>query len=81
MPNTPISPEASAVQDAYADQLKLLFSHLCTNMESLPDAQSFANFTNGFNIATRAKTFALSVVPTKLITVSMTIPATKRQRK
>jgi hypothetical protein len=50
-------------------------------MESLPDAQSFANFTNGFNIATRAKTFALSVVPTKLIAVSMTIPATKHQRK
>jgi hypothetical protein len=63
VPNASTSPEASAIQDAYADQLKLLFSTLCTNMASLSEQESLANFTNGFNKATRARTLALGVVP------------------
>jgi hypothetical protein len=79
MPNL-TSPEAIAIQDAYTDQLKLLFSHLCTNMESLPDQESLGNFTNGFNIATRAKALALGVVVSAQPTTQSLLRVTEKRK-
>jgi hypothetical protein len=67
MPSATSTPEVGAVESAYQDQIKLLFSTLCTNLSQQPvthqtDQQCVDRFTAGFQVAKRARVLALDVV-------------------
>ena len=61
------SPEATAIEAAYDDQVQALFKVLFINLGNEPvshetDQQCVAKFTAGLNVAKRAKDLALKAV-------------------
>ena len=63
MPNSSDSPEATAIEEAYEDQIKAIFKTLFDNLIDEPNTeQSVAKFTAGLNTAKRARDLALNVV-------------------
>jgi hypothetical protein len=66
MPNSSSGSEASAIEEAYADEVKGLFKILFTNLIDAPaaDQQSAARFAAGLNRAKRARELALAAIET-----------------
>ncbi len=66
MPNSSSSAEASAIEEAYADEVKALFKILFTNLIDFPgsDQQSAAKFAAGLSRAKRARDLALDAIGT-----------------
>ena len=66
MPNSSSGSEASAIEEAYADEVKELFKILFTNLIDAPaaDQQSAARFAAGLNTAKRARELALAAIET-----------------
>jgi hypothetical protein len=60
------SAEASAIGEAYAEQIRGLFRVLFTNLIDTPgsDRESAAKFSTGLNLAKRARDLALSAIET-----------------
>jgi hypothetical protein len=72
VPSASSTPEAAAIDAAYQDQVKLLFSGLCTNLSQQPvthqtDQECVDKFTAGFQVAKRARQLALNAVGTGLL--------------
>lgn len=64
MPVSP-NPEASAIEDAYAEQLKKLYSVFVSNLVDAGaggEQKSIERFTAGVNVSRRAKDLALVVL-------------------
>lgn len=66
MPN-PVSPEASAIEDAYQDQVQALFKVLFGNLVDEPvthlnDQQCVEKFAASLSVAKRARDLALKAV-------------------
>ena len=66
MPNLSSSTEASAIEEAYSDEIRELFKVLFTNLIDSPgsDQQSAAKFAAGLNRAKRARDLALAAIAT-----------------
>jgi hypothetical protein len=65
MRNSSSSPEASAIQEAYAEQIRGLFKVLCTNLSApRSDRHGAEKFSAGLNLAKRARDLALSAIET-----------------
>ena len=64
MPNLSSSPEASAIDEAYKDEVKGLFEVLVTNLIDAPgaDQQSAAKFAAGLSRVKRARDLALDLI-------------------
>ena len=82
---TPTSPEATAIEAAYQDQVMTLFKVLADNLAIEPvthesDQQSVAKFTAGLNIARRAKDLALNAAGAALPTTE-TVARHKKSKK
>jgi hypothetical protein len=82
MPSAPSKAEVATIEAAYQDQVKRLFGVLCTNLSQEPvthqtDQQCLDKFTNGFQVAKRARELALTVVGPAVSAASA--PARKRK--
>jgi hypothetical protein len=67
MPDPKPSPEATAIEAAYASQVQTLFKFLITNLGDQPvshqtDQQCLDEFIRGLNVAKRAKQLVQNVV-------------------
>jgi hypothetical protein len=64
MPGFSSTAEASAVEDAYAEQIRGLFKVLFTNLIDSPgsDQQSASRFSDGMTRAKRARDLALGAI-------------------
>ena len=66
MPNLSSSTEASAIEEAYSDEIRELFKVLFTNLIDSPgsDQQSATKFAAGLDRAKRARDLALAAIAT-----------------
>jgi hypothetical protein len=85
MPNSGSGPEASAIEEAYAEQIRGLFKVLFTNLidTSGSDRQSVTKFSAGLNLAKRARDLALGAIesPSSAETRALRIPTTRSRKK
>ena len=65
MANSGNTAEVTAIEDAYADRIRMLYGVLATNLvdSAVSEQQSVQRFVKGLTVARRAKELALGALP------------------